>query len=240
MSRIWRSGPGQLLAWYVVLEVLAVAAAAVAHPALPQRAQAPWLPLAAFLAWRVSRGGRLSRVILIIASMLSVAEAAVISSRSWSPVVLLLLAVFAGQIALLVSPAVHERTRQDPLAGWAAPTSAPYRVPTWMPLIALLAGLVVTLLYLGSMSFAAIPGCGPAGATLAQLPDRCIGLAQGYPVRFLTAYQGTPEIDKAALIEDWAQWSLVSFAAFYLLRLLHRRPEPPRSEVAAADELPAV
>ena len=98
----------------------------------------------------------------------------------------------------------------------------------------------MTLLYLGSMSFAAIPGCGPAGVTLAELPSRCIGLAQGYPVRFLTAYQGTPQIDKAALIEDWAQWSLVSFSAFYVLWLLHRRPEPPPSKVVAADELPAV
>jgi hypothetical protein len=240
MSRIWRSGPGQLLAWYVVLDVFAAGCAAVAHPALPQRAQAPWLPLAAFLAWRVSRGGRLSRVILIVAGLLSGAEAAFISSRSWSPVVLLLLAAYAAQIALLVSPAVSERTRQDPLAGQAATTSAQYRPPAWMLLIALLGGLTVTLLYLGSMNFAAIPGCGPAGAALAQLPNRCIGLAQGYPVRFLTAYQGTPEIDKAALAADWAQWSLVSFSAFYILWLLHRRPEPSHRQAAAADELPAV
>ncbi len=41
MSRIWRSGPGQVLVLYLILDVIAVACAAVAHPALPQRAQAP-------------------------------------------------------------------------------------------------------------------------------------------------------------------------------------------------------
>lgn len=240
MSRIWRSGPGQVLVLYLVLDVIAVACAAVAHPALPQRAQAPWLPLAAFLAWRVSRGGRPSRVILIILGVLSFAGDAFIGTRSWSLLALLLLAIYAAQIALLVSPAVYQRTRRDPLSAWAATASVKSRPPLWMVLIALLAGLVVTLLYLGNMDWAAIPGCGPAGAAIAQLPNRCFGLTQGYPVRFLTAVQGTPEIDKGALIEDWAQWSLVSFSAFYLLWLSHRRPEPPCDQASVIDELSAV
>jgi hypothetical protein len=63
------------------------------------------------------------------------------------------------------------------------------------------------------------------------LPARCIGLAQGYPLRFLTADQSTPLISKAALIKDWAQWSLVSFSAFYLL-WLRRHPGPPAPEPA--------
>ena len=205
-----------------------------------QGAQAPLLPLAAFLAWRVSRGGRPSRVILIILGMHSFAGDAFVGTRSWSPLVLLLLAIYAAQIALLVSPAIYQRTRPDPLTGWAPTASAKSGPPLWMVLIALLTGLVVTLLYLGNMDWAAIPGCGQAGAALAQLPSRCFGLTQGYPVRFLTATQGTPEIDKRALIEDWAQWSLVSFSAFYILWLLHRRPEPPCDRAPVIDELSAV
>ena len=109
-----------------------------------------------------------------------------------------------------------------------------------MVLIALLAGLVVTLLYLGNMDWATLPGCGPTGAAIAQLPNRCFGLTQGYPVRFLTTAHGIPRIDKRALIEDWAQWSLVSFSAFYLLWLSRRRPEPPCDQVPLIDELSAV
>jgi hypothetical protein len=240
MSRIWRSGPGQLLVLYLILDLIAVACTAVAHPALPQKAQAPWLPLAAFLVWRVSRGGRPSRVILIILGILSLAGAAFTSARSWSALVLLLLAVYAAQIALLVSPAVYQRTRRDPLTGWAATSSVKSRPPLWMLLIALLAGLVVTLLYLGSMDWTAIPGCGPAGATIAQLPNRCFGLAQGYPVRFLTAAHGAREIGKVALIEDWAQWSLLSFWAFYIPWLLRQRAEPPQDQASLIEELSAV
>ena len=156
------------------------------------------------------------------------------------PLVLLLLVIYAAQIALLLSPGVYQRTRRDPPTGWAVTASVKSRPPLWMVLIALLAGLVVTLLYLGSMDWATMPGCGPAGAAIAQLPNGCFGLTQGYPVRFLTAAQGIPKIDKRALIEDWAQWSLVSFSAFYLLWLSHRRPEPPCDQTAVIDELSAV
>jgi hypothetical protein len=93
------------------------------------------------------------------------------------------------------------------------------RPPLWLILAGLLAGLVVTLMYLGNMSFTPIPGYGPSGASRHLLPERCIGLARGYPLRFLTADQGTPMISSAALIKDWAQWSLVSFSAFYLIWL---------------------
>jgi hypothetical protein len=222
MPRTWRSTVAQLLALYLILDVIAVMCAAVAH--LGPRQSAPWLPVAAFLTWRVSRGGRVARVILIIVSGLSLAGAAHIRSSSWSPSVLVLLAIYAAQIALLVSPAVYQRTRPATQPDPPVVASTPVKPPLWMLLSALLAGLVVTLLYLGSMDMAAIPGCGPAGATVAQLPAGCFGLARGYPVPFLTAYQSTPVISQSALVMDWAQWSLVSFSALYLLRLASRRP----------------
>jgi hypothetical protein len=78
-------------------------------------------------------------------------------------------------------------------------------------------------------------GCGPAGAALAQLPDRCIVLQEGLPLRFLSAYQGAPEISKRALVEDWAQWSLVSFSVLYLLRL----QVSPLDYTSAATEQPS-
>ncbi|HXB50913.1 MAG TPA: hypothetical protein VNW50_24395, partial [Streptosporangiaceae bacterium] len=63
--------------------------------------------------------------------------------------------------------------------------------------------------------------------------------AQGYPVRFLTAYQSTPLIDKAGLAADWAHWSIVSFAVFYIVLLLHRRHDGPLDQAVTAED-PAV
>jgi hypothetical protein len=234
MPRTWRSTVAQLLALYLILDVIAVMCAAVAHVGLHQSAS--WLPVAAFLTWRVSRGGRAARVILIIVSGLWLVAATHIKSSLWSPAVLVLLAIYAAQIAVLVSPAVYQRTRPNKQPDPPVVASRPFKPPLWMLLSALLAGLVVTLLYLGSMDMAAIPGCGPAGATVAQLPSGCFGLARGYPVPFLTAYQSTPEIDQSALVMDWAQWSLISFSALYLLRLSGRGPRPLPDQPSAAQE----
>jgi hypothetical protein len=59
------------------------------------------------------------------------------------------------------------------------------------------------------MNFQLVPGCGPGGATMQQLPERCIALAKGYPLRFLSTHQNTPEINTAAMARNWVQWSLV-------------------------------
>jgi hypothetical protein len=140
--------------------------------------------------------------------------------------VLGLLAIYAVQLALLLSPAVSLRCWNDASHRPSADALAAQAIPRlWMVLTALLAGLVVTLLFLAGMDWGALPGCGPAGAALAQLPGRCFALQEGLPLRFLTAYQGAPEIGKRALVEDWAQWSLVSFSVLYLLRLQFRRLE---------------
>lgn len=239
MARIWRNSPGQLLAVYLILGVVALAVAAASHPSLPVRDQPFWFPVLVFLAWRVSCGGRTSRLILILLSMYSFVGAAFTVTPEWSLRVLALLAIYGTQVALLVSPAIYQRTRRYATADRLASVSIRWTPPLWLPLSALLTGLVATVLSLGNEDWAAIPGCGPVGATIAHLPARCFGLAQGSPVRFLTAYQGTPLISKAGLAEDWAQWAIVSFAVFYILLLLHRRPAVPPGQPVMAED-PAV
>jgi hypothetical protein len=235
----WLNSPGRLLALYLALGVIALLVVAVSHPSLSLEPELAWFAFAVFLAWRVSRGGRTSRIILILVSVYSLASAAFIATPQWSPGTLALLAIYATQVSLLASPAVYQRTRR-----YASPRRVPtapmrWAPPLWMPLCALLAGLVATLLSLAHMDWGAIPGCGPAGAAIAQLPGRCFGLAEGYPVRFLTAYQGTPLIDKAGLVEDWAHWTLASLAVFYIFLLVHRRPEAPRDQPVVTED-PAV
>ncbi|MBO0817429.1 MAG: hypothetical protein J2P30_20060 [Actinobacteria bacterium] len=239
MTGIWRGTSGQLLALYVILGLAAAGFCALAQVPLPENAQPLVFPVAAFLAWRVSRGGRVSRVILLIVTALSFGGAAFMQARSWSPLVFGLLAIYGAQFLLLVSPAVYQRTRPGAVPGQAPAGQRRWRPPLWLPLSALLVGLVVTLLYLGNMGFQAVPGCGPAGATMAELPARCITLAEGYPVRFLTAYQSIPEIGTTSLTVDWGQWSLVSFTVLYLAWFLEVRPVPPRPQPVVSEEPPA-
>jgi hypothetical protein len=232
MGRIWRNEAGVVLLAYFALRVAAVGCIALAHPGpraqqIPLGQQAPWLLLAAFLTWRVWRGGRVSRVVLILDAIGSAVKTAHLGPGGWNPSVLALLAIYAAQVALLMSPAVYLRCRKDSQPRPAADVLAAQAIPPlWMVLTALLAGIAVTLLCLASMNYGALPGCFPAGPAIAQLPDRCFGLQEGLPLRFLAAYQGSPVVNTTALIEDWAQWSLVSFSVLYLLRLQPRRPGP--------------
>jgi hypothetical protein len=60
-----------------------------------------------------------------------------------------------------------------------------------------------------------------AGANLAA----CSVLAEGYPLRWLTAPQSTPVIDKYALVKDCAQWALACSSVLYVA-WLRLRPGP--------------
>ena len=225
MGRIWRSEAGIVLLAYFIACVAALGCAALGHPGpraqqTPLAQQAPWLLLMAFLTWRVWRRGRISRAILILAAMGEFVRFAHLGPGGWNPSVLGLLAIYAAQLALLLSPAVSLRCWKDASHRPSADAFAARAIPRlWMVLTALLVGIVVTLLCLASTNYGALPGCGPAGAALVQLPDHCFGLQQGLPLRFLSAYQGVPDISERALVGDWAQWALVSFSVLYLLRL---------------------
>jgi hypothetical protein len=182
----------------------------------------------AFLTWRVSRGGGVSRMILIIVSGASCAVTAFAVARLWDLAIIALVIICAAQVALLVSPPVYGRTRRPvPIAvrapGWAQLVRRP---PVWLLPWGLLAGALLTLGCLGSMDFVAIAGCRPAAS------DACGALAEGYPLRWLTAYQNAPMISKGALLKDCAQWALASTSVLYLAWL--RLAAPLRSQAGPA------
>ena len=136
---------------------------------------------------------------------------------------LVVLVLYAAQFAVLFSPAVSVRVRRD------EPAATPRRLipPAWLLACGVLAGLIVTLISVSHMGFIPEPGCGRPGATQAQLPLRCFTLGRGYPLRFLTAMDGTPDIDPGLLIRDWTQWTVVSLSVLYGLWLgLSPRPRP--------------
>ena len=134
-----------------------------------------------------------------------------------------MLAAYAAQVALLLSPAVYQRTRAP---GWAAPAGwARLRPPLAVILLGILAGLGVTLLGLASMS-SPPPGCdyGDAG----RLPGIvCLTVAEGAPLRWLTAYHGAPVVNWAAMARDWAQDAVISVAALYSFWIATRAREEP-------------
>jgi hypothetical protein len=60
------------------------------------------------------------------------------------------------------------------------------------------------------MDFTTVAGCRPAAS------DACGAWAEGYPLRWLTAIQGTPLISKEALLRDSVQWALGCTSLLYL------------------------
>jgi hypothetical protein len=159
-------------------------------------------------------------MILIIVSCASCAVTAFAVARLWDPAIIALVIICVAQVALLVSPPVYGRTRRPALIpvrarGWAQLVGRP---PVWLLPCGLLAGVVVTLACLGSMDWVAIPGCRPTAS------DACSALAEGYPLRWLTAKQSEPVISKGALLKDCAQWALASTSVLYLAWLWMTAP----------------
>jgi hypothetical protein len=248
VARIWRK-PGVLMIAYLVLFGIAgpwptgsspATAAQLAHAVHPAA-----IVIAVFLAWRVTRGGVIARGLIIVYTAGRIGGLLNSPSmRSGSLISLGLLAIYLVQIALLVSTPVYNHTRKNRTR--LAPEGARLWVlpPRWMPIAAAAAGVIITLLSLGNMSFQPVPGCQALGylAPHSASRDQCMTLAEGYPIHYLSAMPtltldsgnkvaaanldvfAYPVIGKRAAAEDLAIWTLVSFTALYLLWLPSRRP----------------
>lgn len=244
MPRIWRT-PGAFMIAYLILFGIAGPWPGDSSPATRTTANSGAFLIAAFLAWRVTRGGWFARGLVICWTAVGIAG--LIASpgmRSGSLVSLGLLAVYLAQLALLVSTPVYNRTRKNRV-GPAPDGSRLWETPPrWMPVAAAAAGVIFTLLFLGNMSFKFVPGCqGPGYLAPHSAPlGSCETVAEGYPVHYLSAMPSlgldsgnkvtagnldvfaNPVIAKRAAATDLVIWSVVSFAACYLLWLPSRRP----------------
>jgi hypothetical protein len=211
VARWRRPGANEILLGFLLLDAIGCICSWLSHSYDSQHPLGSFL-CTAFLAWRVSRGGRISRMILIIGSGAAFATAAFAVARLWDVGAVALVIISAVLIALLVSPPVYGHTRSTPIQVRAQSWSQllPLRPPAWLLPWGLLAGVLVTLACLGSMDFTTIAGCRPAAS------DACSALAEGYPLRWLTAVQGTPEISKEALLRDSVQWALGCTSLLYL------------------------
>lgn len=217
MTRWRRPGANEILLAYLLLDTVAYIVNWRWH-SIDSRDPVQWWLITAFWTWRVSRGGRISRVLLIIGSVVSCAAAVLAVARSWDLSILALVIIYAVEVELLLSPPVYGRTRPAPILARARNWPQLFGRPAWWLLPwGLFAGVMVTLACLGNMHWVAIPGCRPSAS------DTCTALAEGYPLRWLTAVQNTPEISKGALFRDCTQWALASAMVLYLF---FRRPAP--------------
>jgi hypothetical protein len=255
MTAFWRR-PGAILTAYLVLFVVSGPwpwrAVPLTASQLAGDANVYAVAIAAFLAWRVSRGSSIARGLIVIWTV--VGFAAVFSSpamRSGGLYPFWLLVAYASQIALLVSAPIYDRTRRNPAGGpvrlsalWPAP-------PVWMLPTAAAAGALLTLACLGSMSFKPVQGCrtpgylAPHAAPLAS----CYTLDQGFPVPYLQALPSlsldkgskvtasnldlfaNAVVSKGALAEDLAAWTLTVATGLYVFWIPRRRPAPSPATV---------
>ncbi|HXT90950.1 MAG TPA: hypothetical protein VN714_16975 [Trebonia sp.] len=224
MTRWRRPGADEVLLAYLLLAAVGPTLNGLSHSLSWQHPLSEFL-LTAFLTWRVSRGGRISRALLIIGSVLDCAAAVLAVARLWDPSIMALVIIFAVQVELLLSPPVYWCTRR-PAPILVRARSWPQligRSPWWLLPVALFAGVAVTLACLGNSDWVAIPGCRPAAS------DACTALAEGYPLRWLTAMQNMPEISKGALLKDCTQWALASALLLHVL-FLRRIPSANLSD----------
>jgi hypothetical protein len=211
MVRWRRPGAQEMLQVFVLLNIASLILGWLWQPNVLRNEHWAYFFVAIFCAWRVSRGGWISRVILIMASCLFYVSTVLELARSWDLAIIALTLIYAAQIALVLSPLVYGRTRRAPIQVRAARwTQLMPRPPSWLLPWGLFLGVVLTLVYLGNMSAVAVPGCRPAAS------GACSVLAEGYPLRWLTVSHGNPVIDKDALVRDCAQWVLSCSSVLYL------------------------
>jgi hypothetical protein len=244
MARFWRR-PGTLMTAYVVLFLAAGPWGDVSHASSHSPLwQAPGAPalVAAFLAWRVTRGGWFSRGLIILYTVLGAFSLINSGSmRSGSLASFGFLGIYAIQIGLLLSTPIYNRTRRTDDRDQAPVSRLWVPPPGWLLAAGAVIGLAVTLLYLGRESSEAVPGCTSTGTGPAASAASCTTLAEGYPVHFLSTAPflsldpgktvkvadisvfADPVIYKGAFALDFATWAVVSFLALYMLWLPSRR-----------------
>lgn len=218
-SRLWNDGPAALMAAYLMLVVAAEAIARSASLVFKYG----WIPVVAFFCWRVTRGGHVSRGILIYTSVVNLLWAAQLA-QWWHIQAVAALVITLGGLVLLLSPAVYTRTHPGAGAASASIRLWPRR---WMILSAPLAGTAVAGLTLAMARRWFLPGSGCMIAPVEGLPQHCVGSGRGFPVPVTATVHGYHAMSQLAFVQDCVQWTVLIFTISYLVWLaLHRRHPP--------------
>jgi hypothetical protein len=185
----------------------------------------------AFFAWRVTRGGRISRMLLIIGGGLACLGTASTVARHFGPATFGVLAIYLAQLGLLLSPSVYQRTRPP---DWAEPPAVTRVLPPLtLLLLGVFAGLSITLLCLADSGLTVPVSACETGAE--SVTAQCNTLAEGYPLPWVTVLHAASSVSWVAMAKDWVQWAVVSTSALYGLWLGgFARTQPLRFRFPAA------
>jgi len=229
VTRWRRPGAREILLLFVVLSAVAGILSLVSHTLLPPYALPVPFVLAVLFAWRASRGGWISRLVLLLVTGLLYAAALLVVAGDWNLAVAGLVVIYLVQVLLLVSPPVVARagglSAPVGVRNWAEIAAMARRPPGWLLAWGVLLGVIVTLACVSYAGLDPVPGCSPAAA------DSCHVFGQGYPVRWLTAGQPASRVHVGPLVKDCVQWTLVAWSVLYVAWLWLRRPAPRRLAV---------
>ena len=221
-ARAWMERPGPLVIAYLILIVAATTRAG--------RIDYPGDALAAFLCWRVWRGGPGARGFLIYGACFAFTltdqffEARTVAAiaAGW-----LGFGVGWASLALMLSPAVYARTHPGPLAAAARLSLRP---PRWMLPLTALAGTAAASLALAVPHRWYVPAGGCLISDVSALPARCVGSGRGFPDPVMAAVHGHHTVSLAAFAIDCLLWATQAFWISYLILLARRRRPQPAAQ----------
>jgi hypothetical protein len=219
-TRLWYENPAALMVACLVLAGAASVLGPDAESGLRPGGYVPIL-IVAFLCWRVSRKGYISRGILIFLTAMGTLGAAQ-SAQSLQIRALAACALSLAGLMLLLSPAVYVRTHPG---SDAASSSIRLRPRRWMVLSAPVAGAAIAGLTLAVTRRMFLPGRRCMIGPVEGLPPHCVSTGRGFPEAVAATIRGHHVVSQLAFVRDCVQWTVLIFAVSYLLWLaLRRRP----------------
>jgi hypothetical protein len=234
-TRLWYRQPAALMVSYLVVATAAELLGQSADMA-KQTIGVEAVPVLALLSWRVTRGGWVSRGLLIYyVSARQLIGAAGLGGQWWHIQPAAVSALALAGLLLLLSPAVYARTHPGRPSATSRMRLRPSR---WLVVAAPLTGTAAAGLALAVTRRWYQPGPGCMTGPVEGMPPRCVGVGQGFPVPVAATVHGSHTLSQLAFVQDCVQWTVMILTGSYLLWLaFHRRSATERhlgTDLAAA------
>jgi hypothetical protein len=188
------------------------------HPALSWTGIGAGVAAAAIIVVQAARGGRIARKLLVggcaaayLVSVLSIA-------RFWGIVLIALVIMLAAQLVIVARPGGFQSLATVGRSGQLAVPRTMIAPLTWLLPWGLFIAAVLTAAFLAHISITYPPSCIPTAT------DNCASMSRGYPLDWLSAPHGSPQVDVSALLADYVQWAFFCVSSLYLVCVVQLTP----------------